>query len=170
MRRPPLSARAPRSAAAATECRRSGSSRPRAESAIATSPPRGLESHPSNRARRAPPSSAEVGLFALGEADDRRDQVGQVPALEVVEEAARLANELVHEDPLVRGLVGPELLESLGELRPRSTQVPALQMEQTGGDLDEALVEVTLVIWSRPPQRLPRLMRVPVADAIEESH
>src|SRR5688500_9790142 len=128
---------------------------------------RELGSLPSSRAQCAP-SSAEVGRDRVGEANGRRDQVGQVAGFEIVQQATRLTHELDDEDALVGRLVRAQLLEALGQLVARPSEVAALEMQQPGGDLDQTLVEVSLVVGSRSPQGLPRLVCVPVANPVEE--
>ena len=78
-----------------------------------------------------------------------------------------LTDEFVDEHALVRRLVGAEALEALAQLRAGPAQVLSLQMQESGGDLDQALIEVTLGVRSRTPQPLPLLVGVPVANAIE---
>src|SRR5688500_20327323 len=112
---------------------------------------RELGSLPSSRARCAP-SSAEVGRDRVGEADGRRNQVGQVAGFEVGQQATRLTHELDDEDALVGRLVRAQLLEALGQLVARPTQVAALEMQQSRRDLDESLVEVSLLVGGRSPQ------------------
>jgi hypothetical protein len=65
-------------------------------------------------------------------------------------------------------LVRAELGKALRELVARPARVPPLEVEQAGGDLDEALVERPLLVGRRAPQRLPRLVGMPVADPVEE--
>ena len=70
--------------------------------------------------------------------------------------------------PRCAGWYGLQLLEALGQLVARAAHVPALQVEEAGGNLDEALVEVALLVGRAAPQRLPRLVRMPVASTVEQ--
>src|SRR5688500_2701852 len=105
---------------------------------------------PSSRARRGP-SSAEVGRDRIGEADGRRNQVGKVSGLEIVEQATRLANQLVDEDALVGGPIRRQLVEPLGQLDPRPPEVARLELEQPRGFLVQTLVVFSLFIVVRSP-------------------
>jgi hypothetical protein len=68
----------------------------------------------------------------------------------------------------VRRLISAQFLEPFGELVAGTSHVASLEVEQPGGDLDQALVEGPLVLGGRPPQRFPSLVRVPVARAVEQ--
>ena len=60
--------------------------------------------------------------------------------------------------------------EPLGQLVPRAARVAALEVQQAGGDHDQPLVEVAVLFIGRAPQRLPGLVRMPVAEPVEEGH
>ena len=69
---------------------------------------------------------------------------------------------------MVGRLISAELLEPLPQLVARPAPVATLEVQEAGGKLDQALVEVPILVGRGPPERLPRLVRVPVANAVEE--
>ena len=70
--------------------------------------------------------------------------------------------------PWWAGWNGLSLATPSAQLVARPSPVAPLQVQQPGGQLDQALVEVALVVRRGAPQRLPRLVGVPVADAVEQ--
>ena len=100
--------------------------------------------------------------------DDGWDEVRSLPGARGRRGCGRSRrDQLVDDDAAMRGTYGASWTRPSPSLFIAPRRLRRWRGRRPAATLDEALVEVTIVVRRRPPERLPRLVGMPVAGAVE---